>query len=113
MGVGAAEVLLCEGFVSDGGKRGGGGGQAHHSMPFKADDDGVDVVLVQLRLEFGAGALRVEKSIANAQVGRGVQTGDGNVNRSAKQSKSENEQADEGEGGGVEEGGRSRRSCYN
>ena len=82
-------------------------------MPFKADDDGVDVVLVQLRLEFGAGALRVEKSIANAQVGRGVQTGDGNVNRSAKQSKSENEQADEGKGGGVEEGGRSRRSCYN
>ncbi len=78
----------------------GGEGQAHHSMPFNAGDDGVDVVLVQLRLEFGAGALRVEKSIANAQVGRGVQTGDGNVNRSAKQSKSENEQADEGEGWG-------------
>ncbi len=54
-----------------GGGRGegeGGGGEAHRSKALKANDDCVDVVLVKLRREVGAGALRVLQRIADAQV---------------------------------------------
>jgi hypothetical protein len=37
-------------------------------MALKADDDCVEVVLVKLRHEIGAGALRVLQRIADAQV---------------------------------------------
>ena len=63
---------------------GEGGGEAHRSMAFKADDDCVDVVLVKLRREVGAGALRVLQRIADAQVGCGAQPGDGHIHRSTK-----------------------------
>ena len=63
---------------------GEGGGEAHRSMAFKADDYCVDVVLVKLRREVGAGALRVLQRIADAQVGCGAQPGDGNIHRSTK-----------------------------
>ena len=60
-------------MISGGGGEGewegeGGGREAHRSMALKADDDCVDVVLVKLRREVGAGALRVLQRIADAQV---------------------------------------------
>ena len=61
--------------MSDGGGEGEGrgrgrgeGAEAHRSTAFKADDDCVDVVLVKLRHEVGAGALRVLQCIADSQV---------------------------------------------
>ncbi len=53
-------------------------------MAFKAFDDGVYVIWVQQRLEFGAGLLRVLQGIAYGLVGRVVQPGDGYINGSGK-----------------------------
>ena len=87
VGVGATQVLLQQKQSNDSSRGRGGVGRgagADHSVHFNAGDNGVHVVFVQLRLQFGARTLRVQQSVANAHVGCSVQPGDGHIHRSKK-----------------------------